>query len=439
MKTVIVGGVAAGMSVAAKLKRELPDEHVIVFEKTQEVSYGACGLPYYVSGENPDLNKMRIRTVEEFIKSGIDVRTLHEVVDVQADKKCITVKSGDKTFVESYDRLVIATGASAIVPPLEGVDLPGVFTLKTLEDGEAIKSYLPKVNKVVIVGGGYIGLEVVEAMKTQGKEVVLIERLPRLLTTFDTSMSDEVLATLKRHQVDVRLNESVQSIKKDKEGLVVTSDLEEYPTDMVIFAVGVRPNTKFVKDTGIHLLSNGAIITDVHMRTNVKDIYAAGDCSSVIHFLTNKPQFLPLGTNANKQGKTLAEIFAGNDRSYHTSLGSSMIKIIDREFAKTGLGEEEALEHGFDIKTVTITGRDHAGYYPNPTAVTIKLVVNAVDHVILGAQLFGEKNVALRLNPFVVAITQKMTAEEFGTLDFGYAPPFASTWDVMHIAANAIK
>lgn len=439
MKTVIVGGVAAGMSVAAKLKRELPDEQVIVFEKTQEVSYGACGLPYYISGENPDLNKMRIRTVDEFRESGIDVRIQHEVVDVHADKKTVTVKYGEKTFEESYDRLVIASGANAIVPPLDGVDLPGVFTLKTLADGEAIKSYLSKTNRVVIVGGGYIGLEVVEAMKTQGKEVVLIERLPRLLTTFDSQMSDEVLATLNRHQVDVRLNESVVSIEKENERLKVISDLGEYPTDMVIFAVGVRPNTQFLKNTGIKMLGNGAIITDTQMRTNIDDIYAAGDCSAVVNFLTNKPQFLPLGTNANKQGKTLAEIFAGNDKSYSTSLGSSMIKIIDMEFAKTGLGEEEALQHGFDIKTVMITGRDHAGYYPNPTGVTIKLVVQADNHVILGAQLFGKKNVALRLNPFVVAITQKMSAEEFGMLDFGYAPPFASTWDVMHIAANAIK
>jgi NADPH-dependent 2,4-dienoyl-CoA reductase/sulfur reductase-like enzyme len=439
MKIIIIGGVAAGMSAAAKLSRELPDAEVIVFEKTQEVSYAGCGLPYYVSGENDDINKLRIRSVDQFKKSGIDVRLGHSVIGIDAKNKTVDVENESGVISESYDRLIITTGASPILPPINGTDLPGVFVLKTLQDALAMREALEKVESVVIVGGGYIGLELVEAFVHQNKKVTVIERLDRVLTVFDREFSEQVRDYLIKSGVELRLEETVTEIKEDKDGLLVVTDKGSKVAQLVVFAVGVRPSTEFLKDSGIKMVGNGAIIIDDQMRTNLPDVYAAGDCATVNHRVTGKVKYIPLATNANKQGKLLAEIFAGKEKSYTQALGSAMIKIMDLELAKTGIGESEAADYDGEIETVTITAGNHAHYYPGHGKVTIKLVVDKHSKVILGAQLIGAVGTALRVNPFVVAITTKMTASEFGVLDFGYAPPFASTWDVMHIAANAIK
>ncbi len=439
MKTVIIGGVAAGMSTAAKLKRECPEEKIIVYEKTNEVSYGACGLPYYVSNENNDINRMRIRSVKDFKKAGIDVYIEHEVVNVNPDKKEITIIHQGKEIVDTYDRLVIATGASPIMLPIPGIDHPKVFTLKTLEDGEKLKKAGDVANHVAIIGGGYIGIELAEAFVTRNKKVSIIERLPEVLATFDFEFSNIVADHLKEKGVKLYLNQSVTAIYEQGNHLEIETDRESINADLIVMSVGIRPNTNFLKDTKIEMLKNGAIITNSKMETSIKDIYAAGDCSAIVHALTNKPAYIPLGTNANKQGRTLAEILAGQDKEFKQGLGSAMIKVIDLEVAKTGFSEKEALELGLDVITSTITSEDHAGYYPNPTDVTIKVIADKKTRVLLGAQLIGKKNVALRLNPFVVAIDQQMTADRFSLLDFGYAPPFASTWDVMHIATSTLK
>ncbi|MDP3306005.1 MAG: CoA-disulfide reductase [Erysipelotrichaceae bacterium] len=439
MKIIIIGGVAAGMSAAAKLSRELPDAQVIVFEKTQEVSYAGCGLPYYVSGENDDINKLRIRTVDQFKKSGIDVRLGHTVIGLDAANKTVDVENESGVFQESYDRLIITTGATPIVPPIPGKDLPGVFVLKSLQDAMDIRDALKNVESVVIVGGGYIGLELVEAFVHQGKKVTVIERLDRVLTVFDNEFSEQVADYLTKSGIELRLKETATEIKKSDNELLVITDKGSKKAQMVVFAVGVRPSTAFLKDSGLEMIGNGAIVIDNQMRTNVEDVYAAGDCATVNHRVTGKVKYIPLATNANKQGKLIAEILAGKDKSYDQALGSAMIKILDLELAKTGIGESEAADYDGEIESVTITAGNHAHYYPNHGKVTIKLVVDKLSKVILGAQLIGAVGTALRVNPFVVAISVKMTASEFGGLDFGYAPPFASTWDVMHIAANAVK
>jgi NADPH-dependent 2,4-dienoyl-CoA reductase/sulfur reductase-like enzyme len=439
MKIIIIGGVAAGMSAAAKISREMPEAQVIVFEKTQEVSYAGCGLPYYVSGENDDINKLRIRSVDQFKKSGIDVRLGHTVIGLDAKNKTIDVENESGVLQESYDRLIITTGASPIVPPIPGKDLPGVFVLKSLQDALDIRSSLENVESVVIVGGGYIGLEMVEAFVHQGKKVTVIERLDRVLTVFDREFSEQVADYLTKSGIELRLEETVTEIRKSDNELLVVTDKGSKLAQMVIFAVGVRPSTAFLKDSGLKMIGNGAIVIDDQMRTNLPDIYAAGDCATVNHRVTGKVKYIPLATNANKQGKLIAEILAGKDKSYDQALGSAMIKIMDLELAKTGIGESEASDYEGEIESVTITAGNHAHYYPNHGKVTIKLVVDKFSKVILGAQLIGAVGTALRVNPFVVAISMKMTASEFGGLDFGYAPPFASTWDVMHIAANAVK
>ncbi len=439
MKIVIIGGVAAGMSAAAKLGREMPDAQIVVFEKTHEVSYAGCGLPYYVSGENPDINKLRIRTVEQFRKSGIDVRLGHTVIGLDAKNKTIDIENESGVIQESYDRLIITTGASPIVPPIPGKDLPGVFVLKTLQDAMQMREALEKVESVVIVGGGYIGLELVEAFVHQSKKVTVIERLDRVLTVFDPEFSEQAANHLIQKDVELRLSETVTEIQKDGDDLIVVTDKGSKKAQLVVFAVGVRPNTAFLKNSGIEMIGNGAIIIDDQMKTNLEDVYSAGDCATVNHRVTGKMKYIPLATNANKQGKLIAEILAGKEKSYTMALGSAMIKILDLELAKTGIGESEAAEYDGELEHVTVTAGNHAHYYPGHGKVTIKLTVDSQSKVIVGAQLIGATGTALRVDPFVVAITANMTAGEFGSLDFGYAPPFASTWDVMHIAANAIK
>ncbi len=439
MKIVIVGGVAAGMSAAAKLSREMPEAQIIVFEKTQEVSYAGCGLPYYVSGENADINKLRIRTVEQFRKSGIDVRLGHTVIGLDAKNKTVDVENEAGVLQESYDYLIITTGASPIVPPISGKDLPGVFVLKTLQDAMAMREALAQVSSVVIVGGGYIGMELVEAFVHQNKKVTVIERLDRVLTLFDREFSEQVADYLGNNDVDLRLNETVTEIRREGSNLSVLTDKGSVLAQMAVFAVGVRPNTAFLKDSGIEMIGNGAIVIDDQMRTNLQDVFAAGDCATVNHRVTGKMKYIPLATNANKQGKLIAEIIAGSNKSYTQALGSAMIKVMDLELAKTGIGESEAADYEGELEHVTVTAGNHAHYYPGHGKVTIKLTVDKQSKVIVGAQLIGAPGTALRVDPFVVAITAKMTASEFGALDFGYAPPFASTWDVMHIAANAVK
>lgn len=439
MKTVIIGGVAAGMSVAAKLRREMPDAEILVYEKTKEISYGACGLPYYVSNDNPDINKMRIRSVEQMQESNIQVYIQHEVVEVDPNHKLIRGISPQGSFETSYDKLVVATGASPIILPIENAHHPKVFVLKSLEDGERLKQAAHHANKVAIIGGGYIGLELAEAFVTLKKQVTIIERLPAVIATFDLEFSQQVQQLLQDKGVNLALSETVTAIKEIATGLELVTDKQTIEADIVVMSVGIRPNTNFLEKTGIKRLANGAIITNKFMETSIKDIYAAGDCASVIHHLTNQPVYLPLGTNANKQGKILAEHLAGKDSFFETSLGTAMIKVIDLEVAKSGFSEAEAKKYGFTIKTATVTSRDRARYYPHGSPITIKLVVDAASDVILGVQLIGKKNVALRVNPFVVAMTMKMTAQDFTKLDFGYAPPFSSPYDVMHVAAAAIK
>lgn len=442
MKVLIIGGVAAGMSAASKIRRERPDAKVIVLERGGETSYGACGLPYYVSGVNPDENKLRIRSAAEFVKSGIDLRLFHEATAVDFDNKTVTVKDLNQgnTYTETYDELVIACGADAIKPPIPGISLPGIYTLKSIPDANLLKNALtPDIKKVAVVGGGYIGLEMVESLLHLGKEVVLFEMADRLLLNFDPEISQPVLAHLKEKGVDVRLNEGVLEFSGSDQLQAITTTKGTYPVDLAVFAIGVRPNTGFITDERLKKLKNGAIVVDPFMRASLPHVYAAGDCATVRHMVTGEDVFIALGTNANKQGRYLAETICGAPHAYQTALGTAMIKVCDLELGRTGLTEQEAQAAGIPCATSLVTGANHAPYYPNQEAVTVKLVYRKENYQLLGAQLVGGPGTALRTNVLAVCLSQKMDAREIGELDLGYAPPFAMPWDVLHIAANVIK
>lgn len=441
MKLVVIGGNAAGMSAASRVKRRDPSWEVVVLEQTHEISYGACGLPYYIAGLNDDIDLIRILKPEEAADRGIDLRLGVTASHVDFEKKSVECRSDSgEIWQESYDRLLIATGSSPRIPPFPGVEKKGIYTLKTLQQAEAIKNkLLEKPQNVVIIGGGYIGLEIAEACILQkAKSIRIIEALDRVLNVFDPEFGAAAQAELEKHGVQIHTGEKVMAFEGDDSVRRIVTDKGSYEADLVILSIGIVPNTAFVGDR-LEKLPNGAIVTDAAMKTSQPDVFAAGDCATVWHKLLDKPVMIALGTNANKEGRLAGDSILGKEVSFKRALGSSMLRCMGMEFAKTGFGEAECKAGGIHYKTKTIQTRSHARYYPNPAILTIKLCYRAEDKVILGAQIMGEREAALRINVFCCAVDQGMTTEELGFLDLAYAPPFASAWDAVQIAANASK
>ncbi|MCL1951174.1 MAG: CoA-disulfide reductase [Turicibacter sp.] len=441
-KLIVIGGVAAGMSAASKLKRLDPSYDIHVYEKGGFLSYGACGLPYYVSGENPDYRLMIARSREEFEASGIKTHLHHEVVKVIPLEKKLLIRdlSTGKLFIETYGKLMIATGATPILPPFPGRDLSYIYALKTLEDGILLKESLtPAFKNVVVVGGGYIGLEVVEAMLRLGKNVRVIERSQRLLNSFDSEVTDLVERHLLEKGVSLHLSETVQRFEGRGQVEKIVTDIGEYPADLVVLALGVKPATGFLEGSGIRLGKNGSIVVNRQMETSVPDVYAAGDCAEVYHRVLGDNDYLPLGTNANKGGRIAGVNISGSRLQYVGTLGSAGIKVCDLELGRTGLSENEARQCGYGIGTVFVKTQDHPAYYPNPTPLWVKLIVEKKTRKVLGAQMLGEKGAVLRIDVFAIAIHNEMTVDEIGMVDFVYAPPFAGVWDAVHVACNAYK
>ena len=392
-----------------------------------------------------------------YLKS--DVSTVLGVVDLDESGTIeMTVKRGGEKLkrtltlqtytdengeahVESYDKLLIATGSSPKVPPIPGIRQKNIFPLKTLDQAAALKLALESNPKsVVIVGGGYIGLELAEACILQKvPEIHIVEALDRLLNVFDPEFSEMVKTELEKNGVHIHLGERVMSFEgEDDKVTAVKTDKDCYAADVVILSIGVSPNTRFLPE-GIEKLGNGALVTDASMKTSVPDVYAAGDCASVWSKLLDKPMYIALGTNANKQGRLAGDAVLGKNVRFARALGTSMLRVMGMEFAKTGLGEQECKANGIDYKTTTVESRSHARYYPDPVTLTVKLTYRAADKVLLGAQIAGAKEAAVRIDTFACAVDQGMTTDELGFLDLGYAPPFASVWDAIAIAANASK
>lgn len=444
MKVIVIGGVAAGMSAASKIKRTLYSARVVVYERGVNLSYGACGLPYFVGDEIKDIQKMVIRTQKQFESMGIEVQIRHEVVNVIPDRKVVLVKNletGD-IFEDSYDELIVATGASPIIPPWPGVELDHVMTLSTLEDGNRLKEAVmnESVEHVTIVGAGFIGIELAETIRGLGKHVTVIEFKNQILSHLDKELAYQLQEELVGNGIQVRLGEKVVALSGESRVQEVKTDKNSYQTDLVIVSIGVRPNTGFLHEAGIDCLRNGAIRVDKRMQSSIEHIYAAGDCASVYHRVKDSyDEYIPLGTNANKQGKMLGAIISGDSVKFQGTLGTSMIKVFNLEGAKTGLSESEAIQLGIKYKTATVKANNHASYYPNPKPIVAKLIVEEKTNIIIGAQLVGYTGAALRINTFALAITGRMTTDEVGWADFGYAPPFSSVWDVMHLACNAVK
>ncbi|MDW7668260.1 MAG: CoA-disulfide reductase [Bacillota bacterium] len=443
MKVIIIGGVAAGMSAASKLKRMDKEAEVVVYEKGVHLSYGACGLPYYVGDLNDDYKKLILRTKEDFEKKDIKVNLKHEVVGIEPDKsliKVINLENGEE-FEDNYDKLMIATGASPIIPPFPGKDLKNIFTLNTIEDGLSLKEEVMKetTKDIVVVGGGYIGIELAEVLANLGKNITVVEMAPKILMPFDQEISDFAHEELEKNGVKVKINEKVEGFEGNGKVEKVKTDKGEYNADLVIMSVGIKPNTKFLENSGIKLAKNGAVDINREMKTSIDNIYAAGDCALVYNMVKKENSYIALGTNANKCGKIAGENLAGENIEYKGTLGSSAIKVHSVELARTGLSEKEAEELGYDYKTKIVTTTDKPHYYPGGKNITFKLIYEKDTNRLLGVQGAGEEGVVLRMDVFALAIENRMATEDLGMSDFCYAPPFSTAWDAINIAGNASK
>ncbi|WP_449389784.1 CoA-disulfide reductase [Clostridium sp. ETTB3] len=444
MKVIIIGGIAAGMSAAAKFKRLSPNDDVVVYEKGDIVSFGACGLPYYVGGFFDDSNEMIARTPEAFREAGVEIHTKHEVTNVDFSNKKVTVKNlnTNEVLEESYDKLMIASGARAIIPPIKNIDLENVVTLKSMDDGNKLRELMSKEEnkKIAIIGAGFIGLEAAEAAKHRGKEVTVIQLQDRVLQeVFDKDITDLLEEELRENGVNLLLSETVTELIGDAKVSKVKTNKREIEADIVILATGVKPNTDFLNCDEIKMIRNGAIVVDKYGRTSVEDVYAAGDCATINSLITDREIYVPLATGANKLGRIVGENLAGQNNSFQGSMASSCIKVMDMEAARTGLSEKEVLNLGFNYKTKFITDMNQTSYYPGRERIYVKLIYDAHTRVILGGQVAGYKDAVQRCNVLAACIYAKMTTEQLGMLDLCYAPPFSRTWDVLNVAGNVSK
>ena len=444
MKVIIIGGIAAGMSAAAKFKRLSPNDDVVVYEKGDIVSFGACGLPYYVGGFFDDSNEMIARTPEAFREAGVEIHTKHEVTNVDFSNKKVTVKNlnTNEVLEESYDKLMIASGARAIIPPIKNIDLENVVTLKSMDDGNKLRELMSKEEnkKIAIIGAGFIGLEAAEAAKHRGKEVTVIQLQDRVLQeVFDKDITDLLEEELRENGVNLLLSETVTELIGDGKVSKVKTNKREIEADIVILATGVKPNTDFLNCDEIKMIRNGAIVVDKYGRTSVEDVYAAGDCATINSLITDREIYVPLASGANKLGRIVGENLAGQNNSFQGSMASSCIKVMDMEAARTGLSEKEVLNLGFNYKTKFITDMNQTSYYPGRERIYVKLIYDAHTRVILGGQVAGYKDAVQRCNVLAACIYAKMTTEQLGMLDLCYAPPFSRTWDVLNVAGNVSK
>ena len=445
MKIIIIGGVAAGAKTAAKTKRLLPESEVHIYTKDNFVSYSACGMPYYIAGDFRDWEQLIVRSKDEFEKSGIHIHTQKLVTKILPADKKIMVKnllSEDWQFVE-YDKLVIATGAEPFIPDFDNTKSKKIYTLRTLDDGIAIKEGLKEAKHITIIGGGYIAVELVEAFVKNKKQVTLVER-----SSFVLSMLDEDISTLVQdyvlsnsdNLVKIINNDTVSEIVGDEPVLdVITSKGYGFETDMVVVASGVKPVVNLAVDAGIKLGITGAIKVNSRMETSVKDIYACGDCVEKINMISNTPVWIPLGSTANKEGRVCAINVSGGVEDFEGVLGSAVLRYKELNISRTGLTEKEALKLGYDVVSVLITKRDKAGYMPEVKNVTLKLVADKRSHKLLGAQAIGCGDADKRVNTVSVGLLQGITVEELIDADLTYAPPFSTSIDILISAAQILK
>ncbi|MDX9829739.1 MAG: FAD-dependent oxidoreductase [Anaerolineae bacterium] len=439
-RLVVIGGVAAGMSAAAKAKRTRRDLEVVVYEKGGHISYAACGLPYFLAGDVPHIEELIVRTPEQMARQGVEVKVHHEVTSIDPGARTVWVHDleRDRAFEQPYDRLVIATGARPSCPPLPGCELGGIFGLRSLESGLAIQRYLreEKPKSAVIVGGGYIGVEMAETLRRLGLEVTILVRSGKVLrATLDDDMRELVHAELSRHGVEIAEGPAV-GFEGDDDVESVQAVGEEYACDTVILGLGAEPNVGLARAAGVALGPTGAIATDDQMCTNLPGVYAAGDCAEALHLVTGRPAWVPLGSTANKQGRVAGSNAAGKPATFGGILGTMIVRCFDLAVGFTGLTSLEARAAGYDVQEFKIQASDLSHYFPGAAEAHVKLVVDGGSGRLLGGQLVGPHRAIKRIDVLATALYNRMTVPQIQELDLGYAPPFAPVWDPVLVAAN---
>ena len=444
MKVVIVGGVAGGATAAARIRRL--DEHakITVFERSGFISYANCGLPYYIGDVIEDKEDLTLQTPESmWNRFHIDIKIHHEVTEINVKRKTVTVHNLDdgNIFEEKYDKLILSPGAKPIIPNLPGIDNSKIFTLRTVEDTFKIKEYVKK-NKpatAVMVGGGFIGLEVAENLCNLGIKVTIVQRPKQVLNILDFDMAALVSNKLRSKGINLKLGCNVLGFEKNEGLKVILEEENPIETDMVLMAIGVSPESTLAKKAGLEIGIKGSIIVNDKMETSVADIYAVGDAVQVKHLVTGNDAVISLAGPANKQGRIAADNICGIDSHYKGSLGSSVIKLFDMTIACTGITEKIAKDLKIEYGTVVLSPLSHAGYYPDAKMMTMKVLYEKSTLKILGAQIIGYDGVDKRIDVIATAISGKLKATELKDLDLAYAPPYSSSKDPVNIAGFMIE
>lgn len=435
MNIVIIGGVAAGAKAAAKIKRLLPDAKVSIYTDDTHVSYSSCGLPYYIQGNFTDYRMLLVRSVEEFNAAGIDVFLESRVEKILLKQKQILVCNKTEAYLVKYDKLIIATGARAIIPNIHGVkNFDNVYTLRKIEDGIKIREKMLNSKRAVIIGSGYIGLELLEAFVKNGLQVTVIERSSRLISSFDADMSELIrqrLESVDKRNFEFLTGEIVTEILGENRiaTSVKTHSGKVFETDMILICAGVTPNSELAKEAGLEIGKSGAIKVNKLMQTSIPDIYACGDCCEEPHIISGKSVWVPLGSTANKEGRCAALNAAGIYSPFEGVLGSSVSRCLNTTMSMTGLNEKQALEAGFTPVSAVISKTDKVAYMPDVGDITLKVLADKHSGLLLGGQAIGALGADKRINSLATALLAHLTVKEFKHNDLTYSPPYSTTID----------
>ena len=439
-RIVIVGGVAGGATAAARIRRLDESAKITVFERSGYVSYANCGLPYYVGGAIEDREELTLQTPESFMsRFNVEVRVRHEVTAIHPERHTVSVRRlvDGEVFEQPYDALLLAPGAKPVVPPLPGIDGDRLFTLRTVEDTLRIRNWIVenRPRSAVLVGGGFIGVELAENLVEAGLEVTIVDLQPQLMNQLDPDMAAFVHAKLRSRGVKLMLGRGVAGFEATDSGVRVRLDGDSSLTaDMAVLAIGVSPDTALAREAGLKLGIRGSIAVDDHMRTSEPDIYAVGDAVQVKNFVTGEDALIALAGPANRQARVAADNICGLDSRYSGSQGSSVIKVFDMTVASTGINEKAARAAGIDCDKVFLSPASHAGYYPGGTVMTMKVLFERGSWRLLGAQIVGRDGVDKRIDVIATALRAGMSARALEELDLAYAPPYSSAKDPVNMA-----
>lgn len=441
-RLVVIGGDAAGMSAASQARRRRPEDDldIVAFERSSWVSYSACGEPYHVADQVNPLEALVARTPEQFASMGIEAHTRHEVLEIDLDRRHVTVHDllDDRRFEVGFDQLMIATGAKPIRPQIRGRDLEGVHELRTLDDADELRKIADRgPGNAVVVGGGYVGLETAEAFLMQGWNVTVVTAGTSVLNrTINSTLGQKVIGHMESIGIRVVLSSRVECINGTDRVESVGCVDETFPADVVILGLGSQPEVGLAEAAGVRIGDTGAIAVDDHQRTSHDGVWSAGDCAEAAHRVTGRPVNIHLGTIANKAGRVAGINIGGDDATFPGVLGTAITKICDFEISATGLRQNDAVDGGFDIIVGEATGTTTAGYMPNASQITIATLAERGTGRILGAEIVGGPGSAKRIDVFATAIWSGMTAQDLAWADLAYAPPFSGVWDLIHISAR---